>query len=249
MNPLLGRAVTRLARQRTRLDRVRARRGRPQRWWQKVPWISIGTVVTVIIGIGSLAFTGVATYYGAQVSKDQLEQSREESEREARSQATKVSFWFEGQGTKDPVLHVLNRSPDPVTHPTVAFVADIFATKDTPDTLALGNINLDVLPPCSLLTVRSQQLRTRAMGESAKMPDTYLWLSQTYMIFVDRDGRSWGRIDGKLASMKQVEARTRSMAIRAYKGVPLHKQVEVFLEHGDKPRTTSAPNCGDDSAK
>ncbi|MGW6354622.1 hypothetical protein ACWFR5_05295 [Streptomyces sp. NPDC055092] len=183
------------------------------------------------------------------MSKDQLEQSREDSEREVRSQASQVSFWFEGQGSKDPVLHVLNRSPDPVTHPMVAFVADIFATKGTPDTLAIGKIDLGVLPPCSLLIIRSQQLRTQAMGESAEMPDTYLWLSKTYMSFVDRDGRYWGRIDGHLASMKQIAARDRSMANRAYKGVPPGKQVEVFLDDGDKPRTTSAPNCGDDSAK
>lgn len=110
----------RLARQRPGPDRMRPRaRDEPQTQspWRRIPWTHLGAVIGALAAIGGLIFTAVATYYSAAVSSDQLQQSREDAEREERAQASRVSFWFatEASGRR---LHVMNRSPDPVTEVT-----------------------------------------------------------------------------------------------------------------------------------
>ncbi|MEV2210946.1 hypothetical protein AB0H86_05490 [Streptomyces sp. NPDC050997] len=183
-----------------------------------------------------MAFTGVATYYGARVSQDQLDQSIEDSEREARSQATQVSFWFEGQGTENLVLHVMNRSPDPVGASQMRFQLRIFSADESePDTMASAQIILDPLPPCSLQTIEPGQLRTRsADGERAKLPRRIMYVTDRYFAFRDRNGRGWGRLDDRLVSMK---------ALAKYE--PVHNKVAVELV--GTPKRISAPECGDNA--
>ncbi|WP_432040438.1 hypothetical protein, partial [Streptomyces cucumeris] len=155
----------RLARQRPAPTRVRARvRGDQQQpeaerapdpvpghpWWKRIPWVHIGTLIGALAAIGSLIFTGIATYFGARVSQDQLEQSREDSERDARSQAMRVSYWFEGDYTDAPVLHVMNRSPDPVNAVVVMYELDIYpADESEPETKANVHLIIGSLAPCS----------------------------------------------------------------------------------------------------
>ncbi|MFI2300155.1 hypothetical protein ACH5AL_15130 [Actinacidiphila glaucinigra] len=67
----------------------------------------------MIAGISTLLFTGIATYYGARVSADQLEQSREDAEQKTREQATRISFWSENRKDQH-LVHLVNRSPDPL---------------------------------------------------------------------------------------------------------------------------------------
>ncbi|MFF4507583.1 hypothetical protein [Streptomyces sp. NPDC001401] len=199
----------------------------------------MGTVLTVVAGIGSLAFTGVATYYGALASQDQLEQSREDSEREARSQAMQVSFWFEGAGTARPVLHVMNRSPDPVNGAVVRFQLRIFAKEESQhDTMASVAIRFDALPPCSLQTIETGQLRirTHSQNEPSKLPSRPMYVTEPFLAFGDRDGRIWARFNGRLVTARETDK---------YK--PPYHGVEVTLTGA--PEETPAPDCGDDSGK
>ncbi|MFD5799441.1 hypothetical protein ACFWIO_39135 [Streptomyces diastatochromogenes] len=140
------------------------------------------------------------------MSQDQLEQSREDSEREARSQATQVSFWFEGQGTESPVLRVMNRSPDPVGTSLIGFQLRIFSADESePDTMASASIVLDALPPCSLQTIERGQLRTRnADGEFAKLPRRIMYVTDRSLVLSDRDRRAWGRLDDRLVSKEKL---------------------------------------------
>ncbi|MDT0574466.1 hypothetical protein RM704_44630, partial [Streptomyces sp. DSM 3412] len=68
----------------------------------------------VVAGIGTLMFTGVATYYGAMVSRDQLGQSREDAERKRLDQASRVGTWVEYAADGGVQLHLANPTPDPV---------------------------------------------------------------------------------------------------------------------------------------
>ncbi|MFF8618909.1 hypothetical protein [Streptomyces sp. NPDC015350] len=79
-------------------------------------------MLTVIGGVGGLIFTGIATYYGARVSANQLQQSKEDSAKESRAQATTFSYWVEGRG-EDWTLHIQNRSADPIPSALVAMDA------------------------------------------------------------------------------------------------------------------------------
>lgn len=90
----------RLARQSTAPARVRARVRDDQQspdpeteTRKRIPWVHIGTVAGAVAAIGSLTFTGVATYYGAVVAQQQLDQARGDDEKQVRDQAARVTFW------------------------------------------------------------------------------------------------------------------------------------------------------------
>ncbi|WP_331749881.1 hypothetical protein OG529_35870 (plasmid) [Streptomyces longwoodensis] len=92
----------------------------PELGRRKISWTAIGqvgTVVGAVAAILSVFFTGWATYISAEVAKDQLEQSREESEKEERQQASRVTFWMEAYPNFDSpqTVHLVNRTPDSVT--------------------------------------------------------------------------------------------------------------------------------------
>ncbi|MET9461466.1 hypothetical protein ABZY05_41580 [Streptomyces canus] len=71
-------------------------------------------MIGVVAAIGGLIFSGIATYYGALVSADQLDQTREAARSAAREQANHISFWTEDEEGEAVTFHVQNRSPDPV---------------------------------------------------------------------------------------------------------------------------------------
>ncbi|MDQ1018902.1 hypothetical protein [Streptomyces afghaniensis] len=58
---------------------------------RRISWVHIGTVVGAVAAIGSLVFTGGATYYGAVVAQQQLEQAREDNEQRVQ-EAARVTF-------------------------------------------------------------------------------------------------------------------------------------------------------------
>lgn len=121
------RARLQLAQRRTAPTRVRARvsddgRGagadgesRPRR---RIPWVTIGTAVGAVAAIGSVIFTGIATYYGSEVAEQQLEQSQEDSAKEEREHAQTFSYWVESTRT-GLQLRVQNRSPDAIPQATL----------------------------------------------------------------------------------------------------------------------------------
>lgn len=200
----------RLARQRPVPDRVRARvrEATPEpQWWRRVSWAHVGTVVGVLAAIGSLIFTAVATYYSAAVSQDQLQQSREDSDREIRQQAMLVTAWADRPSGRWQV-HVLNRALDPVTQTAVWVVVRKWRPhsggRDTH--LVSSILDVGVVAPCTELVYSEANLRVLA-GEQADpdarpgdetFPGTEGVVVE-YAYFVDRDGKMWQHGPGELA--------------------------------------------------
>ncbi|MBG7697106.1 hypothetical protein HCJ76_03070 [Streptomyces sp. MC1] len=48
-----------------------------------------------VAAIGGLFLTAIATYYSAAVSQSQLEQAREDADRNSRRQAARVTWWWQ----------------------------------------------------------------------------------------------------------------------------------------------------------
>lgn len=217
----------RLARQRTAPSRVRARvreqepvpepeATRTQRAWQRirrVRWAHDITVIVTVLGavtaIGGLIGTAVATYYGAAVSADQLNQSREAADAERRAQAVLVSAWVETGSRGKKEVHVQNRSPDAVYNAEFAFSGPIEPGPPRDFTVVFIT-NLDSVPPCSELVIEQSALRYRKTREAGPVipndpEDTHKssasWkpvssiqrLHFNAITFVDRNGQAWER--------------------------------------------------------
>ncbi|MFJ9026503.1 hypothetical protein ACIRPU_42150 [Streptomyces sp. NPDC102259] len=221
--------LLRLARQRPAPNRLRPRERAEQtelatqqespaqvvdetaRWWKRIPWVMLGTVISVIVGIGSLAFTGVATFYGALVAQDQLEQSRETAKQASREQAMRVTYWADREQDEPMKLHIMNRSPDPVTN---VYLAVEILLKDesnkrleVPDHMYADRVLLyDVLPsvgPCTELVIDPGALR---YGKKPRaLPTSQVYIEARWIFFRDRDGMSWRRDDNALEPDEALE--------------------------------------------
>ncbi|WP_327591751.1 hypothetical protein [Streptomyces chartreusis] len=180
-------AQLRLARQRRRPDRVRIRQPSSRsRWWNGLPWAHCGAVVAAIAAIGGLIGTAIATYYGALVSRDQLEQSRKDAEWGIREQASRVTFWVEGDIAQDRIL-VMNRSPDPVLAVSIGLLMD-------GQPYVLERVSL---APCSQAVYDAKTLDV-VMGDYRGRNLGELEWAVEYIGFTDRGGVSWKRASDSL---------------------------------------------------
>ncbi|MFE5214043.1 hypothetical protein ACFRC1_05700 [Streptomyces sp. NPDC056626] len=104
----------------------------------------MGAVVGVVAAIGSLAFTGVATYYGAATAREQLDQARQDRDDDERSQALRFTWWTE-RSPGHLVVHLQNRSPDPIYSPELEFYVP---------PRGIGDVYLATpsVPPCTVMT-------------------------------------------------------------------------------------------------
>jgi hypothetical protein len=158
----------------------------PQRrnWWQRVDWPGTGGIITVLVGALGLLLTGIATYYGALVSHDQLDQSRSESDAQARSQASRVALWVEwNESDQHDSIHVLNRSADPVYAVVVTFSVGRGDQTDYHQAVWTS------MPPCSEILLQGNDLRT---PEGSKSPEGTLDLSAKLRL-TDRNAVTWER--------------------------------------------------------
>ncbi|MGW8481477.1 hypothetical protein ACWGLJ_43040, partial [Streptomyces sp. NPDC055898] len=131
--------------------------------------------------IGGLLFTAVATYYGAEVSKDQLRQSQEDGRREEQAQASRVSVWIDGLSGPNRELHIMNRSPDPVTEVTLTIE---FPETGTQQLLAS-------LPPCTDLVFPEKVWGYDAKDTGGDQTSDM----QVGVYFRDRNGEQWVRTE------------------------------------------------------
>jgi hypothetical protein len=201
-------------------------------WWRRVDWTKTATVVGVAAGIGSLLLTGVATYYGAVVSQAQLEQSREDSERQVRGQAMRVTYWIDKDSEGIHQLHVVNRSLDPVSHINVDLMVRLPPVEEEPHTWAKYRVWMYDLAPCSEILVPWDSLsyQEKRNGEWKKQPDVDA--ARVQLDFQDRDGRSWvrtGDYDQRLVSYESFEPNNRHpewiLKAGSIEGEPLAKPV------------------------
>ncbi|MGW1539755.1 hypothetical protein ACWCPM_05680 [Streptomyces sp. NPDC002309] len=179
----------RLARQSAAPSRIRRQRGEQR---AGIPWVTIGTAAGAVAAIGSLIATAVATYYSAEVAKAQLDQSKKDTERDERDQATRVTFWEENSFYEQSrAIHLVNRSPDAVSN--VQVFVDATVVKGEKDLLMLADSNL---PPCSEIVYKAGELSGSIVnGEGEKktrlLSDTAWEIKR--LVFTDREGKIWSR--------------------------------------------------------
>lgn len=252
------RARLRLARQRPRPDQVGARarpdvEEEPGRWWRRIPWVAIGAVITVVAGIGSLVFTGIATYYGARVSADQLEQSREDTDQKIRGQAVRAAYWVDKARDGKQRLHVMNRSPDPVSKVFVSFVLRPAEWKPGDPGKARFSLRWPSMSPCSALVIDQTAMRYHKLG-AAHMPspmvdtDKEWWkkfpdnVSRTIeveaLLFTDREGVNWRRAKGKLEHARRGDRGKVTMVREGMRGGGIQGE----------PPVQPVKSCGGDAA-
>lgn len=200
---------------------------------ESVPWAHgltvTGTVIAIVAGIAGLWFQAVATYWSQQTSRDQLQQSKEDSEREKREQATKVNFWREGEiRTSAQTIHVVNRSPDPIT----SVFLDLVVMDDHPDVYA----NFEsAIPPCTEMVFSTSGMQAhRYFTKGSKAVGGRWYVSD--IVFGDRDGQTWKRTVSGLTKTRPTDARLGDRRVRA-----------GMLSLGKAPTIKKAENCGDSS--
>ncbi|GLX49026.1 hypothetical protein Shyhy01_19760 [Streptomyces hygroscopicus subsp. hygroscopicus] len=218
----------RLARQRPRPDRIR-RRSRASRGWQRFPWATTATALGVIAAIVGLFFNGIATYYGAKVSADQLKQSREDSDRQARQQAGRITFWIEDENEVGATrnIHVVNRSPDAVSEMSLAFSVELFGKNYRKPFV----LTLDTLRPCAEAIYKPGDLGVYlGSGGAAKTELSGTGWGPWYLEFLDSNGKAWMRSHVGLVEIPAVS-----------------KDVAGFLSPSPKypPQIKKVDNCSD----
>ncbi|WP_328792768.1 hypothetical protein [Streptomyces sp. NBC_00273] len=176
--------------------------------------VKLGVVVTIVASIVGLITTGVATLFSALVAHDQLDQSQQVAEERQRAQAARVSYWGDLQPDGTPRLHLMNRSPDPISNVHMFFAVEVTDTAGRH--LVSFTVVMQGLPPCSDLTFTLNDMRYKISKESKpaewSSPSGDLpadeWLNFTgtknplivtgAVEFADRDGVDWQRLGGRL---------------------------------------------------
>jgi hypothetical protein len=192
--------------------RARVRADEPAPWkpvWRRIPWGHVGAVVGVVAAIGGLLFSGIATYYDAAISSDQLDQTRADAANESRRQAEHVWYWQEvRKGNGADLIHVANRSTDPV-YDTYLFLyarAQAPGHQDFLTDLVVGDIG-----PCQEMVYQVGKLAYYGSGDSVAMSDFGRQVSERkweieldQMEFKDHTDIGWNRKGSHLQRAKQL---------------------------------------------
>ncbi|WP_328560689.1 hypothetical protein [Streptomyces coelicoflavus] len=130
----------------------------------------------------------MATYYGAVVSRQQLDQVERDQERRSRQQASRITMWTDPYGPEGGALHIANRSPDAATGASAVVVGEREQANDLP----LYVIHGLTLPPCSDLVLQAADIATdRSRDRRYSLADGG-W-STELLLFTDASGRRWQR--------------------------------------------------------
>ncbi|WCH94583.1 hypothetical protein POD33_21570 [Streptomyces moderatus] len=149
-----------------------------------------GTALAAIAAIGGLWAQAVASYWSQQTAKDQLNQSNEDGDREKRDHASKITYWVEAERVATAVgypvakIHVLNRSPDPVS------IAQLIVRAKG----GLWVLHIPYLRPCSDVVYSADQMELAPFSgepERFNLSDVDWEVQAVY--FVDRSGKRWLR--------------------------------------------------------
>ncbi|GGJ69556.1 hypothetical protein GCM10010121_095350 [Streptomyces brasiliensis] len=138
------RVPLRLARQRPGRVRPRERAREPRQWRDLTVVASLLTVLLAVPG----------TVWAVLVAQDQLHQSQEAAAQEERAQASRVSTWTGQDAHGKWLVHLMNRSPDPITKVYLTF------DRVRPDVPWVGwGVRVESVPPCTDMTISQDQLR------------------------------------------------------------------------------------------
>jgi hypothetical protein len=179
--------------------------------------VRVGVIVTIVASVAGLLTTGVATLYSSLVADDQLDQSQQVAEEKRSEQAARVSYWVDRPPGGKSRVHLMNRSPDPISNVTMTFTVNL--PEHPPTSLsawASFAVLLPSVPPCSDMVFSSDDLRytdregTRryAFGTPFdEVPRSQGWrapggggpvINLFAARFIDRNGVSWVRERGLL---------------------------------------------------
>ncbi|WP_280875204.1 hypothetical protein [Streptomyces pseudovenezuelae] len=155
------------------------------------------TALAALAAIGGLWAQAVTTYWSQQTAKDQLQQSQEESRREASAQAKTVSAWVEDrvEDGSNWKVHILNRSPDPVPFARVALKGVLYFKNPNEGIGAYIYLSTSRLAPCTELVFSRKSVTSwaPARGDYGGTEGT-AWVNELYgFTFQDRDGMQWWR--------------------------------------------------------
>lgn len=166
-------------------NRIRGagRIARLRRWYQRSDWARHTAVLAAVVAAVSLAITAWGTYKSAQVADDQLAQSKEDGEKEARSQAVRVSMWGDGK-----VSVVANRSLDPVW---AAFFLNDEQRREKHDD-SVTYVFVGVVPPCTAVSVPKAVTFAKATRFTEPSGPRTGWIFQG-LHFMGNDGQAWVR--------------------------------------------------------
>ncbi|MFF9569901.1 DciA family protein [Streptomyces sp. NPDC014685] len=166
------------------------------RWYRNSDWARHTAVLAAVVSAIGLAVTAWGTYKTAQVANDQLAESREQDERNARLQASQVTMWLEPDA-----LVLANRSLDPAL---VYFQGKqpldkgLFAQKEgVPDARkkVVFTVRIGTIPPCTRVAM--------PRGESNHIRIGVDDLLVEGLLIVDAEGTQWLRsADGPLRRYK-----------------------------------------------
>jgi hypothetical protein len=176
-------------------------------------WMLISTAAAALAAAAGLIFSAWTSYYSVQTAQDQLDQSREDADRDLRQQAVLVSTWTQTDGSGAPrgepgktIGFITNRSLDPVDQVVVGIAvrteADLPAGPVSPKS-PKTSLYLGPLPPCSRVTIPAIAVE-HSLPPGIRV-DNYLI---TGMSFIDVYGQRWARLtSGPLQPMKEASAK------------------------------------------
>lgn len=147
----------------------------------------IATVAAALAAVGGLWAQAVTTYWSQQTAKDQLAQSREDSDRDERAQAGRVTLWI-AKTKSGPRPHIANRSPDAVTNVVLEHPSGV-------------GLILPDLPPCTQVVYMPKPYRGpdgKMHAPPAVLTEWTLFNSRAgtpspALFFTDSRGVSWER--------------------------------------------------------
>ncbi|MEH0535800.1 hypothetical protein QBB31_14350 [Streptomyces scabiei] len=204
------RVTLRLSRQRPGRVRQRERADEPAREDKPRQWRDL----TVLASLLAVLLTVPGTVWAVLVAQDQLNQSEEAAVKEERAQASRVSAWTNQDSHGKWLIHVMNRSPDPIAQVYLSFEPLTIDTEEG----AAWNVLVMSVPPCTDMVISQGQLEYRdnsrpyADLEEFRMPQvpfreegwTELKQVKRFMMlgpvgFTDRNGVAWMRQEGRLS--------------------------------------------------
>ncbi|MGW0314041.1 hypothetical protein [Streptomyces flavidovirens] len=176
--------------------------------------MKIGVIVTIVASIGGLITTGVGTLYGAWVAEDQLDQSREVAEEKERAQAALISYWVDLQHDGGSRLHLMNRSPDPISNVQMTFAVTLPSAGRPDHPRVFFAVTMPSVPPCSDMLFTPDDMTYMENEQVAGDFDVPQWdkdagyrfrkewkplpIEAFLADFSDRDGVRWRREGGLL---------------------------------------------------
>ncbi|MFE6946652.1 hypothetical protein [Streptomyces chartreusis] len=139
------------------------------------------------------------------MARDQLDQSREDADRELPRQAALVSAWTQPGDNDQNTGFVANRSLDPIQQVAVSVVAadnEVFDKPARKNKGIMPLLYLGALPPCSQVTIPSTAMQHAAPQDgSGRLITENVELGGIY--FIDVYGQRWGRLSsGPLEPVK-----------------------------------------------